>query len=448
MVTKQIALSLLLSIASLTVDASENNACPFEVRAEVDLCHPLTLSEVVDIALANNPSTAQSWWRARRAAAALGSAEAAYYPRLDLVSSAAHGRDFEFINGPNREFSRLQADLVLSMILFDFGQTASSVRSAKMALSAACWYSDWSLQQVMIRVIEEAYSTLHAQASLDASLTSLEDAEKMLYTASELNRVGLRAITDVYTSRATFAQMQMDVAQKRSVLDIQRGKLATRMGLEAGTCIELARLENVPPPEADCLSALLCCAKERRTDLMAKRAKLLESKAIVDRSNAAFWPKLSVASRGGAEHYLSKPSQAAHYDVAIKLEIPLFDGFDKIYKNRQAIADMRISSLELADLELNIALEVLTHSRSLKAAQEMSLFAKENLENALLAYEGVLSKYQSGHIGIAEVSNALRQLAVARLRLSETETRVYVSIANLAYATGTLPPYVMAPCAD
>lgn len=429
MITRCFALLLFLCAAVGSLSATE-----------IDLCRPLTLSEVVDIALENNPSTRQAWWRAQRAAAALGSAKSAYYPRLDIVGNATHGQDFEFINGPNREFSRVQGDLVLGLILFDFGQTAASVRSAKAALAAACWYSDWSLQQVMIRVIDEAYSTLQAQANLQAALTSLEDAEKMLYTATELNRVGLRAITDVYTSRATFAQMKIEVAQKSAQLDIQRGKLATRMGLEADTCIELACLDSVPPPQAECLDALFQCANERRSDVMAKHAKLLESKAVVDKTKAAFWPKIAFAGRGGAEHYFSKPSQAAHYDVAIKLDIPIFDGFDKIYKHRQALADMRVSALELADLELDIALEVLTHSRTLKATQEMSVFAQENLDNALLAYEGVLSKYQSGHIGIAEVSNALRQLAFARLRFSEIRTRYFVSMANLAYATGTLPP--------
>ena len=33
---------------------------------------PLTMTELVDIALQNNPSTKQAWWNARRAAAALG----------------------------------------------------------------------------------------------------------------------------------------------------------------------------------------------------------------------------------------------------------------------------------------------------------------------------------------------------------------------------------------
>src|SRR5690606_22848139 len=93
---------------------------------------------------------------------------------------------------------------------------------------------------------------------------------------------------------------------------------------------------------------------------------------------------------------------------------------------------------ELAALELDIALEVLIYSRNLEAANKMLSFAKVNLENASLAYKGALEKYAVGKEGITEVSNTLRQLAAARLRYSEIITRYFTSIANLAYATGTL----------
>ena len=43
----------------------------------------LTLSEVVDIGLRNNPATRLSWANARAAAEAYGSERGAYYPTID-----------------------------------------------------------------------------------------------------------------------------------------------------------------------------------------------------------------------------------------------------------------------------------------------------------------------------------------------------------------------------
>src|SRR6266404_384881 len=66
--------------------------------------HPLSISELVDIALSNNPDSKIAWWNARRAASSVDAAKSTYYPKLDLDLSANHGRDFEFINGPNKKY--------------------------------------------------------------------------------------------------------------------------------------------------------------------------------------------------------------------------------------------------------------------------------------------------------------------------------------------------------
>lgn len=205
------------------------------LTAVPDLAHPLTLSELIEIALENHPETQKAWWIAQQSAAALGSAESAYYPELGLNATATHGRDFKFINGPDTNYTIVGADLTLSMLLFDFGERKANVEAAKMALLAANWQTDWTLQKVMIRVIENAYSTLHVYETLQAALISLKDAEKMQNAAHELNRTGLTPISDVYTSQATLAQMQMDLAQQKALFDIQKGKLATSLGLPINT---------------------------------------------------------------------------------------------------------------------------------------------------------------------------------------------------------------------
>ncbi|MEA2712488.1 MAG: outer membrane protein, partial [Gemmatimonadales bacterium] len=68
---------------------------PREIRARDSVARPvvpadledrirrLTLAEVVDLGLRNNPATRLSWANARAAAAAYGSARGAYLPTID-----------------------------------------------------------------------------------------------------------------------------------------------------------------------------------------------------------------------------------------------------------------------------------------------------------------------------------------------------------------------------
>lgn len=407
---------------------------------------PITVGEALSIALENNPETRQAWWAAKRAAASVKVAQSAYYPTIDFAGSVTNGREFQFIEGPEVSYTTIRADLVLGMMLCDFGRTQADVQAAKMALLAAQWQTDWALQRVMIRVMEGAYATMYAQATLQAALTSLEDAQKMLHAAQELNRAGLRPVTDVYTSQATASQMEMDVAQQRALYDIQRGKLATAMGLSADADLELIDIDDLPPPPEQTITTLIAYAQAQRSDLQVKQARIAEALARQKRARVDCRPRLSLSGTGGAQHTLHDHTDAGHYDICLNLEVPIFNGFLNVFQNRQAVADVQITLQEQAQLELDISLEVLTHSRSLEASQQMLGHAKAGLLSTENAYQGVMEKYRAGKEGIAEVSNALRQLAAARARFSEVYTRYLTSLANLAYATGTLSPYMESPC--
>lgn len=410
--------------------------------------HPLTLTELVDIGLENHPSTKQTWWNARRAAAAVGNAKSAYYPTLDLEVIAQHGRDFKFINGPNTNYTLVGADLVLSMMLFDFGERSANMEAAKMSLLAANWQADWTIQKVMVNILENAYSTLHAQEAFCATQRSLEDAEKVHYTAQELNRAGLSPVTDVYTSLATLSHMKMELAQLNALYEIQKGKLAASLGLPATVDVELASLEPIQLPQMQQIDDLVSLALRQRADLMAKQARLSESLSNQAKIRAAYKPKVALNARGGANHMIHDKTSGGQYAITLNLNVPLFDGFETMYQNRMAYADTNISREELAELQLTISLEVLTYSRMLEAAQEMLPHAENSLLNSIKAYEGVLDRYKAGKQSIAEVSNAQQQLAASRIQYSDVKTRWLVSVANLAYATGALTPYMETPCTN
>lgn len=410
--------------------------------------HPLTLPELVNIALENNPSTRQAWWNARRAAAALGTAKSAYYPRVDFEASATNGRDFKFINGPDVEYTIVGADLFLNYLLYDFGERKANVLSASQSLIAANWQVDWNVQRVMVKVLENAYATLHAQEVLKASIQSLHDAEVVLLSAQELNRAGLTPVSDVYSSQASYSQMKMEVTQHKALLAIQLGKLASSLGLCANTDIEVAPIDALDQQTCLGVDKLIAVAMEQRADLIAQQARVQSAIANESRVCAAYKPKISFFGQGGYNHAFSDKTDGAQYRISIDFEAPIFTGFEATYRSREAYAMAQLSAEEQAQLELDIALEVLTHSESVTASRDMLPDAQQDLESSTKAYECVLERYKAGKERIAEVSIAQRQLALARVRYSDVKTRWFVSVANLAYATGTLVQSMESPCSN
>jgi len=432
----QIFLLMLTSPIAITLHSAEDYAPPSQPL--------LSLAEAIDTGLKNSPKTKQQWWLAMRAAGALGVAKSTYYPRIDLNANIKNGQAYQFTNGPSVSYTYIDGEMLLDMLLFDSGERQATVLAAKYALLAADWQTDWQIQSVMIDVLANAYALYYSEETLKAALTSLDDGKKALDVAIELNRAGISPITDVHTSRATFAQMEMEVSEKKAALDIQRGTLATAMGLSANAIINLQPLnfnwQQNSTPTNDKISTLITVADQNRSDLIASRAALLESIANRTRAERAYLPKVSFSSRGGYEHAMHDRAKSGDYQVRLDLSVPLFTGFKATYEKHIAYADVHISEESLAQLKLEIALQVLTYSRELKASQEMMPQSERNLKYAEEAYDGILIRYAAGTEKISELSIALRQVTQARLRHSDVIARYLNALANLAFATGTLQP--------
>ena len=236
----------------------------------------LKVVELIDLALTHRPETKKSWWNAKRAAASLKLASSAYLPSANLSTQFANGRDFKFLNGPNVDYTIAEADLTLTLLLYDFGERDAQVEAAKMALTAANWQTDWTMQKVLVEVLTNTYTTLNSQEMLRAAETALEDAHNMFEIAKQLNQAGLTPITDVYTSRSQLVQAQMELIEKQNHLVIQKARLISSLGLQAEETLAIAPITDCPQQKVSELNQLLTLAQQKRADLLAKRARVAE----------------------------------------------------------------------------------------------------------------------------------------------------------------------------
>lgn len=402
-----------------------------------------TIPELVDLALKNNPETRAAWWKTSRAAANLGISNSTYYPEVSLKNNVAAGRTYRYLEGPETGYQSFDATVFLSYMLFDFGERKASSEAAKAALIASRWQSNWIFQQVMHTVMTQAYSYLHAHELLQSREASLQDVQKTMAAVEELHNTGLRSAIDVYAIKATRANMQMGVSRQKGELDIARGKIASTVGYSVLEPIEIAHLPD-PTLEAiqeQQLSYLLALAEGQRADLIAKRAELKHKHELENKTQAAYKPKIRLNADSGYKRYEDdKKADGFHYNVGITLDVPLFTGFQDFYQKRLAAANTQLSTEEVAELKLNIAVEVLQAARSFEAAQEVIRYGSEQLFYSVKAFEGALEKYKSGVESIFDLLAAQTQLAEARIKYGDAKIFWYRSLALLSYATGSLSP--------
>lgn len=398
---------------------------------------PLTFADLIDIALENNPETRAVWWKAKRAESQEGIAKSAYYPSLDIETSVTHGREFRYINGPDVNYTYLSADLVLGWMLYDCERQAN-VEAARCALIAADWQYNFTLQKVILDVLSRAYSVLHAEECLEAALISCREAEFMFEVAKELHLAGLSSITDVDSLEAAYSQMQIQMLEQRHLLAVEKGKLAVVLGMEAFEKLELEKITQIPQQFCQAQEVLLQQALQRRADFAARQAKVSEAKHLERKTAAERLPKLYIGAKGGGDRALHDHANGLHYQISLNFDIPLFDGFENIYKLQSRRADVLISEEELLALNLEISLEILKYSNQMQTLQEMYGHASRYLQAAMRAYAGKLETYKAGEERSYEVALALKALAGARILFSDIKTRWLSCSAYLAFSTGTL----------
>src|SRR5512132_745904 len=100
------------------------NALPPELQQRVK---QLTLSDVVDLALRNNPATRASWSQARAAADLFGSARGQYYPELNSAGTVSRIRSPATPNRPAGERTEYGPSISLNYLLLDFGGRSGSI---------------------------------------------------------------------------------------------------------------------------------------------------------------------------------------------------------------------------------------------------------------------------------------------------------------------------------
>lgn len=402
----------------------------------------MALPQLIDIALANNPQTRIAWWRIRQAAAVVGVAESNYYPKLYTGGGAHHGRDYIFLAGPQKTFTEVDAGVTLSYLLFDWGESAAAVEAACAALVAANWNSDWTMQTVFFKVLERAYEYWRSQEMLEAQQQTLKDTLLTLEAAKELHRVGLKTITDVYAAQTTFTEIKIAIINQQATSDVANGALAVSVGItpEPGQTICLKELGDPTPyliPKKE-LTYLMALANGTRADLQAKRAEIGSLQANVKRISRSSMLKIRTEASSAWQHYVRDHTNGYNYRLGINFEMPIFDGFYTASRTQEAFAQAEAAQADMDVMQQAIALEVLTASRYVDAAQDILSLAKERLQYAEMTYAGTLEKYKIGTHSIFELMDAQQRLAIARIRYSEAKFRWYLSVASLAYSTGTL----------
>jgi outer membrane protein len=400
----------------------------------------LTLAEVVDLGLRNNPATRLSWANARAAAAAYGSERGAYLPTIDgdvtgtrLKTVASQGRSAV-------TQSVLNPSLNLSYLLLDFGGRSGNIGTARNELIAANFTHNATLQAVVLQIQSAYFQYVANQALLAAQRTTEREARTNLSAAEERHRVGVATIADVLQARTAASQAALAAQATEGDLQTSRGALALALGLPANLPYDVDSTAGQIPVAvlADSVDTLIARAVEARPDLAAAQAEFEASRSQISVARANRLPSLVLNGTGGRTYTSSLPQGGDNYTLSLGLRIPLFAGFSRLYDQRQAVALADAAAARADALGQQVVFEVFRSYYALQTAARRVRTTEDLIASAEQSSQVALGRYRAGVGTVLDLLAAQTALADARAQQVLARLEWNTSLALLAHDTGVL----------
>ncbi len=446
-----------------------------------DPTHAYTLAELVDFAQRSNRSTRAAWEQARAAAVGVGLSQAEFYPVLILLASYGGGLwdlDINFNNnlsglgqrgdligallGPavpanvdldlaaSGAYRALNTGAALRWMLFDFGAREAKMDAARRSQLAANLAFNATHQAVILKVVQTYYACQAAKRQLAAAASATGAARRIAEAATAQAGQGL--LTEPLLLLARQASAQADYAEQtaRAAVDTAWIDLSEAVGFPPGTNLRIAdaNFDKLEQEMQKPLDAHVRAAMATRPDLLAKVAVVQAKEAELRAARADLLPKLSLDGFAAYNRFDTSVNNTGpldqmgfglqNYGGFLTVQWPIFTGFAEQNKVRLAATQRGAAAEELALAREKTIAEVwrgYTRAKNALARRESAAGLVKATRNS---YDASLAGFDRGVTPIQDVLSAQAAWAQATALEAASDSEIAVSLAALAFASGTL----------
>jgi outer membrane protein len=445
-------------------------------NAEINPHKAYELPDLIDLAQRLNPETKISWQRAKEALAAVGLEEVTYFPLLSAAAAAGYTRLFAPLpalsinraalvraiqtGGPvgsaislqdNGGVAHLdilaQTTLSLKWLLFDFGERAAAVKSAREELLIANVAFNATHQKLVFEVSRNYYAYNNQRDAVRVAHSGLDTANTAHEAVEARFQNGLATKPEVLQARQQLAQSQFDLQKALGAETDALVDLLVSVGLRPSVKIQIADnfVGSLPTDIQTPVSELVEHALVQRPDMIAAMANIRSKEARIGEIRASNYPKISaVGSVGYGEERLSLgrnnnfDSGAPTFGGGLAVEVPLFDGFLRRRELSAAESALGEANSQLQKNSDQAVREVWQAYTDLHTAINSETAADALVRASQEAYDAVLTSYKQGFSTYTELVTNETRLTSARNALFQSRSAIHTAATGLALALGDL----------
>ncbi|HEY9155795.1 MAG TPA: TolC family protein [Opitutaceae bacterium] len=390
---------------------------------------PLTLSQVLDEALAHYPSIEAARARIDAGRARTWQTQAARLPQVSAQASYSFVDPLSYVDFPTpsgsvRVYEQTQNNydvgLKVRQLVTDFGRTSALVAASRTGELS----NQDALEQIRMEVGYQAigyyYSVVLLQASVSVADEEIRALREALRISEQRQQAGTVTHFDVLTTKVRLANAENRRTDTLAALQRQEAKLRQLLGRRDANDVVV---QNGFPAGANtpARDALVTEALSQRPDLLAARHAEKSREQLLDAADRGDRPTVNAALSGGTRDGYAPSLNAAkaYVDATVALNVPIFTGHRVEGERREARAELRaahermMESQREAVSEIDSALaDVAASSARLENADTLVAQAQEALTLAQSRYErGVITNFE-----LLDAQSAARAAELSRIQ--------------------------------
>jgi len=391
------------------------------------------LTNLIQMALANNSDIAIAAARVREARAQERLARAALFPSLGLGGGVTESRSLNGLGQPVEQTTAqplFQASYELDL----FGRTGNQIEAARQSAFASEAARDAAALSVAAATAT-GYITLRGlDARLDVVRATVASRAEALRLARSRARVGYTSQLELRQAEAEYEATLQIVPQVQLAITRQEDALSQLIGVPPRAIARGLALASLVRPAIPAVlpSELL----RRRPDIAQAEYTLAASDATIRAARAQFLPQINLTSSAGATLSTLLASPVTLWSIGGSVLAPIFQGgrlraqveTAAARRDQAAFGYERTALAAFREVDDSLA-SVLRTGEQLGHLEAQRVATAEALRHAT-------NRYQAGYSSYLEQLDAQRALLSVELTLVQTETDQLNALVALYQAMG------------
>lgn len=395
-----------------------------------------------------------------------GSAGATYFPNVavqsfpNFIAAAAYGvlvqegvktgtgdpivapSDFGIVEAQFGTKYNASAGLDFSQLLFD-GQVFVGLQARNTAMEFAARSADVTKEQIKANVYKIYYQLVAGRQQVNTIDANISRIEKLLNDTKEIFKNGFAEKLDVSKAEVSLTNLRTEKLKVENRL--QTASLGLKLLIGMPSKNELILTDTLPEEifSHEILETQFNYSERVEHEQLELNKKLNEYN--IRRYKLSYLPTLSltssyyqIAQRNKFNFFKSGEPWFPSSSIAVKINVPIFDGFAKAARVRSARLQLEQTQNNIEGLEMTIDKEIKEARINIRSAVAAMEYQKKNMQLAEEVYNQTKLKYEQGLGSNLEITNSQAELTTAQNNYYGALYDAIVARVDFLRATGKL----------